>query len=143
MLHEVGAPLAIETVESRPPAATDVLVKVRAASICHTDLEMIEGGLPYPMPIVLGHEAAGVVVETGADVDGLAVGDPAVLSWNPHCGTCFYCEGGTPVLCESYTGNLMTGRHFAGGHGLRLNGAPLGVLAYLGGFADQSKMMSG
>ena len=68
VLHEVGADLAIETVESGPLAPGDVLVKIRAASICHTDLEVITGDLRYPLPLVLGHEAAGTVAEVGADV---------------------------------------------------------------------------
>ena len=136
VLHEVGADLAIETVESGPLAPGDVLVRIRAASICHTDLEVITGDLRYPLPMVLGHEAAGTVAEVGADVRHLAPGDPVVLSWNPHCGLCFYCDNDIPILCEPYAANRATGRHFDGGYRLSLGGAPLHVLMYLGGFAE-------
>src|SRR5438094_503894 len=76
---------------------SDVLVRIRAAGLCHTDLEVITGSLRYPMPIVLGHEAAGIVEELGPAARGLSVGDHVILSWNPHCGHCFYCERDLPI----------------------------------------------
>src|SRR5207302_1893618 len=97
-----GAPLAIERLEAAPLGAADVLVRVRAAGLCHTDLEVIDGSLRYPMPIVLGHEAAGVVEAVGSAVAGPRMGDHVVLSWNPHCGHCFYCDRGLAILCEDY-----------------------------------------
>lgn len=136
VLHEVGAPLAIETVTSGPLQSNDVLVKIRASSICHTDLEVISGDLPYPLPMVLGHEAAGTVVEVGANVTHVAPGDSVVLSWNPHCGHCYYCDKGLPIQCETYQKHRNTGTHFDGGHRLSLNGQPLNILMYLGGFAE-------
>jgi len=102
VLHRAGAPLAIERVEAVPLAPSDVLVRVRAAGLCHTDLEVIDGSLRYPMPIVLGHEAAGVVEAVGSAVGKPRKGDHVVLSWNPHCGHCFYCDRGLPILCEDY-----------------------------------------
>src|SRR5215471_4558863 len=68
VLHRAGSPLAIEEVEAADLAPNDVLVRIRAAGLCHTDLEVIDGSLRYPMPIVLGHEAAGVIEEVGAAV---------------------------------------------------------------------------
>ena len=79
-----------------------MLVRIKAAGLCHTDLEVIEGGLRYPMPIVLGHEAAGIVEAVGPEAHGVAVGDHVILSWNPHCGHCFYCDRDLPILCETY-----------------------------------------
>lgn len=136
VLHEVGAPLAIEQVESTPLQAGDVMVRIHAASICHTDLDVLQGELSYPLPMVLGHEAAGVVAEVGPSVTTPAVGDHVVLSWNPHCGHCFYCEQNQPILCEPYVRNRARGLHFDGNHRLTLNERPLHVLMYLGAFAE-------
>ncbi|MGE5151800.1 MAG: alcohol dehydrogenase catalytic domain-containing protein, partial [Rhodospirillaceae bacterium] len=83
----------------------DVLVRVMASGLCHTDLEVIEGSLAYPMPIILGHEGAGVVEAVGGDVSAVKPGDHVVCSWNPHCGHCFYCERDQPILCEPFTFN--------------------------------------
>ncbi|MFQ5938406.1 MAG: alcohol dehydrogenase catalytic domain-containing protein, partial [Acidiferrobacterales bacterium] len=136
VMHEVGAPLSIETVESAPLKQDDVLVRICAASICHTDLEVLEGELNYPLPMVLGHEAAGVVVEVGSAVANPVPGDRVVLSWNPHCGHCYYCEQDQPILCEPYVRNRAKGFHFDGSHRLTLNRSPLHVLMYLGAFAE-------
>ena len=122
VLHKVGLPLAIETVELGPLKAGDVLVRVRASGLCHTDLEVMQGSLAYPLPIVLGHEGAGVVEQVGADVTAVKPGDHVVCSWNPHCGHCFYCERDQPILCEPFTrhqpaGHMLDGqgRYFLGG----------------------------
>src|SRR5260370_17149038 len=102
VLHEARAPLAIEQVSATALGASDVLVRVRAAGLCHTDLEVIDGSLRYPMPIVLGHEAAGVIEDVGPAVQQLKKGDHVVLSWNPHCGHSYYCDRGLPILGEEY-----------------------------------------
>src|SRR5580700_5198660 len=86
VLRRTNAPMTIETLDVGPLAAGDVLVRVRAASLCHTDLEAIEGSLAVALPAVLGHEAAGEIAEIGPGVSGLKPGDHVVLSWNPHCG---------------------------------------------------------
>ncbi len=90
MLRQSGTPLAIEQVSRRAPAPSDVVVRVRAAGLCHTDLEVIDGSLRYPLPMILGHEASGVVEEIGAEVRNVRGGDHVILSWNPHCGHCFH-----------------------------------------------------
>ncbi len=102
VLHEARSPLRVERVAAAPLAPSDVLVGVRAAGLCHTDLEVIDGALRYPMPIVLGHEAAGVIEDVGSAVRRLKKGDHVILSWNPHCGHCYYCDRGLPILCEDY-----------------------------------------
>src|SRR5215475_8025866 len=93
VLHRSGTPLAIEQVTAGDPAPTDVVVRLRAAGLCHTDLEVIDGSLRYPMPMILGHEAAGVDhLEIGVAKAGhIQVDDHVILSWNPHCGHCFQC----------------------------------------------------
>lgn len=138
VLREIGRPMAVETVRVGPVGPDDVLVKVKAASLCHTDLEVIEGQLAMALPAVLGHEVAGVIERVGPVVRGLAVGDPVVLHWNPHCGLCFHCERGQQILCDSYLSNGPKGGHFDG-KGPRFacdDGKPLHQLMYLGGFAE-------
>jgi S-(hydroxymethyl)glutathione dehydrogenase/alcohol dehydrogenase len=115
ILPGVGRPLEIGRLTIAELAPDDVLVRIIASGLCHTDLEVIEGSLAYPMPIVLGHEGAGVVEAVGADVSSVKVGDHVVCSWNPHCGHCFYCERDQPILCEPFTrhqprGHLLDGR---------------------------------
>ena len=124
-MHAVNAPLAIEEVELAPLAADDVLVRIRATGLCHTDLEAMQGALVYPMPIVLGHEGAGVVEAVGRDVTDVQVGDHVVCSWNPHCGHCFYCERDQPILCEPFTRNQPKGLLLDGTTRLARDGAPI------------------
>lgn len=136
VLRQTGGPLSIETISLAPPGPGDVLVRIRAAGLCHTDLEAIEGQLAVPLPAVLGHEAAGEIAALGSDVTGLACGDHVVLSWNPHCGSCFYCEQGQPILCARYLGNASLGFHFDGAPRLFCDAAPVHQLMYLGAFAE-------
>ena len=102
VLNRIAEPLTIETLELSALQPHDVLVRVKAAGLCHTDLEAMQGSLVYPTPIVLGHEGAGVVEDVGASVTRVKRGDRVVLSWNPHCGHCFYCDRGLPILCEPF-----------------------------------------
>jgi S-(hydroxymethyl)glutathione dehydrogenase/alcohol dehydrogenase len=136
VLRQTGTPMTIETVEVGPVAPGDVLVRIRAASLCHTDLEAIEGALAVKLPAVLGHEAAGEIAELGEGVTDLAIGDRVVLSWNPHCGRCFYCDRAQPILCREFLGNGPKGFHFDGKPRLTCDGAPMHQLMYLGGFAE-------
>ena len=92
ILSKVGQPLQIETLDLHELLDTDVLVRIEATSICHTDVEVIDGQLEIPLHVVPGHEGAGIVEWVGAGIRSLKVGDAVVLSWNPHCGCCFYCE---------------------------------------------------
>jgi S-(hydroxymethyl)glutathione dehydrogenase / alcohol dehydrogenase len=137
VLHKAGTPLAIEQVTASDPSPRDVVIKVRAAGLCHTDLEVIDGSLRYPLPMILGHEAAGVVEHVGAEVDTHKVGDHVVLSWNPHCGHCFQCDRGQPILCDTYLREGPKGLHFDGQSKARRNGgAELTHLMFLGAFAE-------
>lgn len=107
-------PLKIETVELAPPGPGELLVRVRAAGLCHSDLSVIDGSRPRAMPMVLGHEAAGEVVETGTDTPGFARGDQVVFAFVPSCGHCAPCAGGRAALCEpgaaaNTAGTLLSG----------------------------------
>jgi S-(hydroxymethyl)glutathione dehydrogenase/alcohol dehydrogenase len=119
VLEQVGKPLVIDTLTMTPPGRGDVLVRLRATGLCHTDLEVMQGQLAYPMPIVLGHEGAGVVEAIGEDVTRVKVGDHVLASWNPHCGHCFYCERGIPILCEPFREHQPKGRLLDGSMHLR------------------------
>jgi alcohol dehydrogenase len=94
-------PLVIEELELDPPGQGEVLVEVVAAGLCHSDLSTIDGSRPRPTPMVLGHEASGIVREVGPGVTDLKPDDPVVFSYVPMCGRCHYCTVGRPSLCES------------------------------------------
>ena len=120
VLHEVGKPLVIEQVELSELQPLDVLVRVRASGLCHTDLEVMQGSLAYPLPIVLGHEGAGLVEQVGSSVTRVRPGDHVVCSWNPHCGHCFYCDRDQPILCEPFTRHQPAGHQLDGSSRYRL-----------------------
>ena len=137
VLHAPQAPMSIETVSAVALKPTDVLVRIRAAGLCHTDLEVIEGSLRYPLPIVLGHEASGVVEQVGAAARGVRPGDHVVLSWNPHCGHCFYCDRDAPILCEKYLGEGPKALPFDGESRTTLaDGRSLQQLMFVGSFGE-------
>lgn len=96
-----NAPLTIETVSipTTPPPG-DVLVRMKASGLCHSDLHVIVGEWEVPAPMILGHEGAGIVEAVGEGVTGLAPGDHVILSWTPSCRRCRYCVSGRPVLCD-------------------------------------------
>jgi S-(hydroxymethyl)glutathione dehydrogenase / alcohol dehydrogenase len=137
VLHQARAPLTLEQVTATALEPHDVLVRVRAAGLCHTDLEVIDGSLRYPMPILLGHEAAGVVEAAGCAVSMVRRGDHVILSWNPHCGHCFYCDRGFPILCEDYLAKGPPAVAFDGQSKARLaDGRELKHLMFLGAFGE-------
>ncbi len=112
-------PLAIETVELPAPAAGEVLVQIRAASICHSDLSVVNADRRWPLPIVPGHEASGLVADTGPGVDSVEPGDRVALVFLTQCGTCSRCVEGKPHLCERGTLANREGRLITGGPRLR------------------------
>ena len=137
VLHQARSALVVEQVSATALGPADVLVRIRAAGLCHTDLEVIDGSLRYPMPIVLGHEAAGVIVEVGSAVETVRAGDHVVLSWNPHCGHCFYCDRGQPILCETYLAHGPKAVAFDGESRVSLgDGGELKQLMFLGAFGE-------
>jgi S-(hydroxymethyl)glutathione dehydrogenase/alcohol dehydrogenase len=136
VLGKAGERLRIETIEADPPRTGEVVVRIAAAGLCHTDLEVIEGQLVYPMPIVLGHEAAGTIAAVGAGVDPGRVGARVVLSWNPHCGRCFHCERGQPILCDRYVSQGPRAVAFDGTTRLSLGGWPVQTMMHIAAFAE-------
>ena len=125
VLHAPGQALVVERVSLDALQPGDVLIRNRASGLCHTDLEVIEGQLAYPLPIVLGHEGAGIVEAVGSSVTRVRPGDHVVASWNPNCGHCFYCERDLPILCEPFTRHQPRGLLPDGRSRLRIGAAPL------------------
>ena len=125
VLNAVDAPMTIDTLDMAPLQPGDVLVRIRASGLCHTDLEVIRGELVYPLPIVLGHEGAGIVEAVGSAVTRVRTGDHVICSWNPHCGHCFYCDRGVTILCEPYKRNEPKGWLLDGSSRLTRDGEPV------------------
>jgi alcohol dehydrogenase/S-(hydroxymethyl)glutathione dehydrogenase/alcohol dehydrogenase len=101
VLHAPREELRITDVDLEPPRPGEVMVAIGATGVCHSDIAVRDGTLPNPMPVVLGHEGAGTVVEAGQGVIDVAPGDRVVLSWLAQCGECFYCAHRQPQLCET------------------------------------------
>ncbi|WP_293796268.1 zinc-dependent alcohol dehydrogenase family protein [uncultured Bosea sp.] len=123
-------PLRIEELDLAPPGRDEVLVRVRAAGLCHSDLSVIDGNRLRPVPMVLGHEAAGEVVDTGEGVNDLKPDDRVVMVFVPSCGHCAPCAEGRPALCEP--GNAANGRGEMLGGGRRLSVAGQPVHHHIG-----------
>jgi alcohol dehydrogenase len=129
-------PLTVEEVELAPPGPGEVLVRVRAAGLCHSDLSVIDGNRPRPLPMVLGHEMAGVVEEVGRGVADLQPGDHVVASFVPSCGTCAPCATGRPALCEPGLAANTAGTLLGGERRLAQRGTPVHHHLGVSGFAE-------
>jgi alcohol dehydrogenase len=129
-------PLRIEIVELPPPTEGEVLVQIKAASICHSDLSVVNGDRRWPLPIVPGHEAAGVVADVGPGVTSVSSGDRVALIFLTQCGTCPRCVEGKPFLCERGTQANREGRLISGGPRLSLQGEPVHHHMGLSAFAE-------
>ncbi|MFI7597241.1 alcohol dehydrogenase catalytic domain-containing protein [Actinoplanes sp. NPDC049681] len=125
-----GTTPAVEEIHLPEIGPGQVRVRIRAAGVCHSDLSMVNGTLSPPYPLILGHEAAGEVVEAGAGVTRVAPGTHVALNWSPPCRDCWFCTHGEPWLCS--TANVA-----ALENGSTLDGAPVHVTLGLGAFAEQ------
>jgi alcohol dehydrogenase len=132
--YAASRPLIVDEVELAPPGRGEVMVKIAATGLCHSDLSVIDGSRPRPTPMALGHEAAAVVEEIGADVDDLAKGDHVVLVFVPSCGHCEPCATGRPALCEPAAAANAAGTLLSGARRITRRGVPvhhhLGVSAF-------------
>jgi alcohol dehydrogenase len=144
VLNQMGAtapygkslPLSIDDVELEGPGHGEVLVRVSAAGLCHSDLSVINGDRPRPTPMALGHEAAGVVEELGPGVYDLKKGDHVVMVFVPSCGTCLPCAEGRPALCEPGATANGQGTLLSGARRLKRDGQPLHHHLGISAFAD-------
>ena len=127
VLHEPGAGFAVQEVELDEPQADEVVVRMAGAGICHTDLVVVvvvaDGALALPLPVVLGHEGAGVVERTGPGVTALVPGDHVVLSFD-RCGACATCRKGRPAYCERFSALNSSGTRGDGSVTMRRDGTP-------------------
>jgi S-(hydroxymethyl)glutathione dehydrogenase/alcohol dehydrogenase len=137
VLNKVGGPLSIEELRMPKPQAGEVLVKVAACGVCHSDLHVIKGEATFPLPAVLGHEISGTVEETGTGISDLASGDAVVCSFIIPCGSCYFCDRGLEDLCEKFFQmNRLKGTLFDGTTRLyRENGEPVWMYS-MGGMAE-------
>jgi Zn-dependent alcohol dehydrogenase len=137
VLREYGKPVSVEEIELAPPKEKEVLVKTAYTGFCHSDLSFMKGDIPFPLPLVIGHEAAGVVEDIGPGVTSLKKGDHVVATFYLSCGHCTECRRGRPFLCAACDtshagGNLMDGTsRLTDMNGNRLNHATL-----ISGFAE-------
>lgn len=129
-------PFVIETLALDAPKAGEVLVRIAASGVCHSDWHLVTGTTQHPMPCVAGHEGAGVVEAVGAGVTRVQPGDHVVLSWTPDCGTCFYCQHGKPNLCETFTDPIWAGVMLDGTPRLRWGDQPVYHYCGLATFAE-------
>lgn len=136
ILHQPNTPFSIETVSLDAPKPGEVLVKIAACGVCHSDYHLLTGTTKHPMPCVCGHEGAGVVEAVGAGVTRVKVGDHVALSWTPDCGECFYCRRGQPNLCETYTDPIWAGTMLDGTTRIHLESDPVYAYCGLGTFAE-------
>lgn len=129
-------PLSIETIDLAPPGPGELLVRMTAAGLCHSDLSVIDGSRPRVMPMALGHEAAATVVECGAGVSAYAPGDNVVFSFVPACGHCQPCATGRAALCEPGAKANVAGTLLSGARRLHSNGADINHHLGVSGFAE-------
>ncbi|WP_216892881.1 NAD(P)-dependent alcohol dehydrogenase [Nocardia alni] len=134
VLRRIGEEFTLGTVELAAPAADEVVVEIAGVGICHTDVAVKEGHLPFPLPGVLGHEGSGTVASVGGDVTSVAVGDKVAISFN-SCGECTQCVGGVPAYCLNFMAYNFGGARPDGTSAIAENGTALG-----GNFFGQSSL---
>lgn len=134
VLWNVGDPWSVEDVELDPPGANEILVRLSASGLCHSDDHVRVGDLGSELPVVGGHEGAGVVEEVGRAVQRLHPGDHVVLAFLPACGYCRWCSTGHQNLCDQGA-NIATGRPLDGTYRIHGRGRDIGAMATLGTFA--------
>ncbi|MFD9667566.1 NDMA-dependent alcohol dehydrogenase [Rhodococcus sp. NPDC059968] len=125
----------VEEVELDEPRANEVLVKMSASGLCHSDEHLVTGDIPVPFPVVGGHEGAGVIAGVGPGVTEVAEGDPVVLSFLPACGRCTYCARGKTNLCD-LGGSIILGPQIDGTYRFHARGQDIGQMCVLGTFSE-------
>ena len=139
ILPEVGKPMIIEDIPTPKPRSGEVLVKVVACGVCHTDLHVVKGEVKFPTPAVMGHEISGVVTEVGEGVRNVAPGDNVVGAFIMPCGWCRYCAGGRDDLCETFFAlNRLKGALYDGETRLARNDGSAIAMYSMGGLAEYS-----
>jgi S-(hydroxymethyl)glutathione dehydrogenase / alcohol dehydrogenase len=142
VLYEHGTPVTVvDDVDIEPPHRDEVQVRIEHCGVCHSDLSVVDGALPAPVPTILGHEAAGVVEAVGDDVSDLVVGDRVVLTPCPPCGKCYFCQRGEFSICVNSMG-LITSTLPDGGTRLKQGDRALFRGLAVGGFASRATVQA-
>lgn len=136
--YAASRPIAIEEIDLAPPGPGEALVTIRAAGVCHSDLSLLTGDVVLPMPIAIGHEAAGVVAALGAGVDDLAIGDHVVTLFAAPCSKCVSCLEGRPTKCAAASRANLRGTLLSGAKRLTQNGAAINHYLGASTFADHA-----
>ncbi len=136
VLTEAHTPFLIETVDVEAPKTGEVLVKMAASGICHSDWHLVAGKAPFPAPMILGHEGAGIVEAVGEGVKRVQPGDHVALSWKACCGHCFYCQNDQPAICDTYGTEVVGGVQNDGTSRIKWRGDDVYILGGLGVFAE-------
>lgn len=142
LLRQPNTPIEVTTLDLEGPKAGEVLVRIAAAGVCHSDWHLVTGDTRHPLPVVLGHEGAGVVVEIGEGVEGLKVGEHVALNWAPSCGGCFYCLHDRPNLCDTFVKPVWAGTLLDGTTRLSLDRRSLYHYCALACFAEYAVVPS-
>jgi alcohol dehydrogenase (nicotinoprotein) len=137
VLHDLHKPFEIMEVDLDGPRAGEVLIKYKAAGLCHSDLHLIDGDLVPRFPIIGGHEGAGIIEEVGAGVTKVKPGDHVVCSFIPNCGTCRYCSTGRQNLCDMGA-TILNGNMPDGSFRFHTNGTDVGTMCMLGTFSERA-----
>ncbi len=135
--YELDQPVRIEDVDLDEPKRGEVLVRMAASGVCHSDYSVTTGIMPAKLPCVLGHEGAGTVERVGDGVDHVKEGDRVLLSWVTPCGACFYCGIGKPQLCDVGAKINATFRQPDGTTRMHRNGIDLQTFSALGALAER------
>jgi len=134
VMYNFMEPLRVESLKLKAPREDEVVVKLAASGVCHTDLSVVQAKLPFPPPVVLGHEGAGIVEEVGKGVRDLKPGDHVVLSWVANCGKCHFCVGGSTHLCEATNQAIMQGQEAV----FEKDGVDIARFVGVGSFAERT-----
>ncbi|MBS4729310.1 NDMA-dependent alcohol dehydrogenase [Mycobacterium sp. SM1] len=135
VLWDLGQKWEVDEVELDPPGPGEVLIRLIATGLCHSDEHLVTGDLPIPLPVVGGHEGAGTVAAAGPGVENLAEGDPVILTFLPACGRCSYCARGMGNLCEMGAA-VMMGPQIDGTYRFHARGRDVGQMCLLGTFSE-------
>ncbi|MGH7646424.1 MAG: Zn-dependent alcohol dehydrogenase [Gemmatimonadales bacterium] len=135
VLYKPNTPLEVVDLQQQGPQGGEARVQVRAAGICHSDWHIMNGDWQVPLPMVLGHEAAGIVEEVGTGVANVKPGDHVIFSFRPHCGRCLYCNIGRSILCDGHASARFA--MLDGSFRLKRNGEDVRQMARIGTFSER------
>jgi S-(hydroxymethyl)glutathione dehydrogenase / alcohol dehydrogenase len=136
ILEAPATDLVVDRIDIQEPRSGEVLVRLAASGVCHSDLHVVHGTQTTPLPSVLGHEGAGSVEAVGPNVTSVKVGDHVVLSWTPYCGRCVFCLSGQPNLCSMVAATMSKGTLMDGTSRLTRSGKPVYHYSFISSFAE-------